>query len=369
MPFNLFQNSQHGAAFVLSIVTNVVCTVATILRIQSTRRARRQIGLEDGFAVAALVFHLVFASMFIWVVVQLNGRSYEQVALDSPADLAHILQVGYIMSAQYPGNQLFSKLSLLALYHRLFSVNRTFNRWLQGLATLQILWFIGTSTTKYLLCYPVRRIWDLTADGSCINIGAFLAATESVNSLIDFAMIGLAVWIISTLQMSKSTKRKLNILFSIGSLSGIIGFVKIGEAYTSAYANQLSGIWDVVQMATSIICCCAPVYKSALPRFGIFKALRSTFGYSSSAAHTDFSAQNATSVASSGTANKVRSKNRDEDETWLRLDDNSRKDLAWSSKVEAGPYPHDVHQGHNGSDQAITYPMRTFEVRQSIERL
>jgi hypothetical protein len=66
MAFRVFTNSQQGAAFVLCLVTIPLCTIATALRVESTRRARRKIGLEDGFAMAALVFHLVFTTMFTW---------------------------------------------------------------------------------------------------------------------------------------------------------------------------------------------------------------------------------------------------------------------------------------------------------------
>jgi hypothetical protein len=270
------------------------------------------------------------------------------------------------MSAQYAPNQYFAKLSLLALYHRLFSVNRTFNRCCQALAILQTLWFIGAYVTKYLLCFPVRRIYDLDADGSCIDIGPFLAATESVNSLIDFAMIGLAIWVINTLQMDSMTKWKLSILFSVGCLSGIVGFVKIGEAYTSAYANQLSGIWDVVQMATSIICCCAPVYRSVLPRIGLFAALRSTFGRSSrtrkTADSSSPSARHNTSAASGETSfmgkGRPRGSGRDgiEDEAWLRLEEDGSRDkgsAAWAS-VESGPYHYPLQDRVSGSQSMLS---------------
>ncbi|KAI0003533.1 hypothetical protein F4779DRAFT_601778 [Xylariaceae sp. FL0662B] len=278
MTFRIFSDSQQGAGFVLCVVTIPLCTVAIILRLASTRHARRKIGSEDIFALIALVFHLLFTTIFIYLLTQLNGQNYAQIAAIAPDKLTHILKVGWIMSAQYCGNQLFSKLSLLVLYHRLFSVNRTFNRWLYFLAILQICWFISTYLVKYFLCVPAESAWNLSIPGRCINIGAFLAATESVNALIDFAMIALAIWIVQSLHMEMAMKWKLAILFSVGGFSGVIGFIKIAEVYSAAYNNLLSPIWDIVQMATSIICCCAPIYRSLLPDLGIIKMLGSKLG-------------------------------------------------------------------------------------------
>lgn len=123
------------------------------------------------------------------------------------------------MSPQFCGNQLFTKLSLLFLYYRIFWVNKTFVRWLYGLGVIQIAWFISAYLVKWMMCWPVQYIWDKTIPGgTCTNIGAFLAASETINSLVDFAMLGLAVWTVQSLKVSRASKWRLSILFSLGGL-------------------------------------------------------------------------------------------------------------------------------------------------------
>lgn len=122
------------------------------------------------------------------------------------------------MSAQYAGNQLFAKLSLIFLYHRLFSVNTTFLYWLYVLGSVQTAWGIALYLAKIFRCTPFEKIWNPTVAGRCVDSGPFLAATEAVNSLIDFIMIGLAIWIVRSLQLDKSSKWKLYFLFTIGGL-------------------------------------------------------------------------------------------------------------------------------------------------------
>ena len=122
------------------------------------------------------------------------------------------------MSPQFCGNQLFTKLSLLFLYYRIFGVDKRFTRWLYVLGGVQIAWFISVYIVKWMLCNPVRYNWDKSGPGSCIAIGPFLAASETINSAVDFAMLGLAVWIVQSLHMSRSTKWRLSVLFSLGGL-------------------------------------------------------------------------------------------------------------------------------------------------------
>lgn len=114
---------------------------------------------------------------------------------------------------------MFTKLSLLFLYYRLFWVNRCFVRWLYGIGLVQIAWLIVKYTAKWLWCSPVRYTWDKTIPGGkCFDIKPFLAVTEATNSIVDFVMIGLAVWIVQTLQMSTYEKLRLSILFTVGGL-------------------------------------------------------------------------------------------------------------------------------------------------------
>lgn len=88
------------------------------------------------------------------------------------------------------------------------------------------MWTISTYLVKWMLCWPVAYTWDKPlSGGKCIKMPAFFAANETINSVIDFVMIALAIRIVTTLKMSLSEKIRLSILFSVGSLyAGIFFF-------------------------------------------------------------------------------------------------------------------------------------------------
>lgn len=186
------------------------------------------------------------------------------------------------MNTMFPTNQTFAKLSLLALYYRIFSVNKAFVRWVWGIAIAHFCWFMAMFWIRWFMCTPVARVWNPRLPGHCIDSNMLLAVGEAFNSVFDFMMVALAVWVVRSLKVSRATRWKLSILFALGGLSGVIGFIKIGEAYGGVGANILNAVWDEVQMAVSIVCCCAPIYRSIVLDFPLLRTIWSkTLGGSS----------------------------------------------------------------------------------------
>lgn len=122
------------------------------------------------------------------------------------------------MSAQFAPNQTFAKFSLLALYHRLFSVDRTFVICVWTIAFLQLGWGVAVCLVHYFGCTPVSKSWDPLQPGKCIDVEVFLLAKEPINSVIDFAMAALAVWMLRFLRIKRTTKFKVSLLFLVGAL-------------------------------------------------------------------------------------------------------------------------------------------------------
>jgi hypothetical protein len=133
--------------------------------------------------------------------------------------------------------------------------------------------------------------------------------------------------------------------------------------------NFLSVIWNVVQMGTSIICCCAPIYQSILPKIGFYEVVRS---WVSSRTHmskqpTSGSSKRKSGGFSSSTKNSAHTygsqpKGLNRHAHWDHFDDVSERGLAWA-EIEAKP-------GSRSSDAASDgerIPMKGVKVRQSID--
>jgi large-conductance mechanosensitive channel len=122
------------------------------------------------------------------------------------------------MAAQFCLQQLFAKLSILALLYRFFFVDVVFVRAIYVTGTVQVIWSIVTYVLHWVECTPPARLWNPKLKGHCLNAPAFLAAGESINSVVDFVIVGLAIYMVQHLHLRASVKAKLAILFGLGSM-------------------------------------------------------------------------------------------------------------------------------------------------------
>ncbi|TVY54167.1 Satratoxin biosynthesis SC1 cluster protein 4 [Lachnellula cervina] len=273
MGFNISNNSLQETCFTLAIVGVVVSIVAVALRFVAVRRANRKPSWEDWFSVLAVFFFILYVIPLLYLLSVMNGNTKW-----TKEEVVHIKKAGYSMGPQFCMQQLFAKLSLLFLYYRIFHVKQSFVYCVWFFGIVQVAWSISTYLVHWMECIPARKLWEPTLKGHCINSEDFLAGGETPNSLVDFALIGLAIWMVQSLKVKTTVKIKLFSIFIIGGLAGILGFVKIGygfSATTKSKVEVLDPIWATVQQTCSVICCCAPVYKPLIPELGFFAQMRS----------------------------------------------------------------------------------------------
>ncbi|KAH8897381.1 hypothetical protein GQ53DRAFT_803361 [Thozetella sp. PMI_491] len=262
------------AVFVMCVVTIPLAIVAPLLRFISARRLGRTQSAEDWCAYGAVAVHLAYVSTTIHGVAFLDGRGIFELTLD---DILYIGKIYYAVPPLFVLNQVLSKLSICLLYHRVFGVIPHFNRWIYIVDALTVAWGCAALPVFLFSCTPISRGWNLLEAGTCVDYPTSVAGVESVNSAIDFGLVVLAWFMLQPLT-SLATRVKLGVIFAIGGLAGIVGIVKIAETYTFVgVVNYMTGLWAIVQMACSIICCCAPTYKPILPRGEFFSRLSESF--------------------------------------------------------------------------------------------
>ncbi|KAH8159590.1 hypothetical protein CIB48_g8657 [Xylaria polymorpha] len=307
--------------FVFAILLAILCTSATALRFVASKRILGRLGAEDWLAFAALVSFLAYISLVLASV--LGQREPAILPIDEEMRAAKMI---YATVPFYPLNQFFAKLSILFLYHRLFSINRHFVRWTYVLGTAQSALTILTIFINIFGCRPISYNWNFTGDdgGWCLDQVAVFTGTESVNSAIDFAMVALASAMVAGIRLTFSTRLKLMLLFFVGGLSGIIGFLRIGGSnlYGKEKDSRLFGTthidWTVAQQAASIVCCCAPMYRGAFSTRELCARLASRAGQ-----YTCW--RRRLSTSDEPNAHRL----------WLVPDDSSQSRLAWT-ELNAG---------------------------------
>ncbi|KAF7865955.1 hypothetical protein EAF04_006119 [Stromatinia cepivora] len=124
MAFHVFDAPGQGAYFVILVVSAVVCIVALVLRILATNISARKLGLEDWLAVGAVAVFLARDAVAIRALTIINGRGLELatdlVAYENAFKLVFVSDVITML------DQSLAKLSICALYYRIFGVKRRF---------------------------------------------------------------------------------------------------------------------------------------------------------------------------------------------------------------------------------------------------
>ncbi|KAI0145541.1 hypothetical protein GGR57DRAFT_479870 [Xylariaceae sp. FL1272] len=284
MAFEVYKDRGQWVDFLTSLILSVICIIAVVLRFIATRKSHRKPSLEDWLALLALVAFLENTITAMISNTVANGMNILVLLQTRPEEFVRLRQYTYASLFGFYFSQTFTKLSILALYYRIFSTSRAYARWIIFFAAVQTAWLVTFVFVQIYQCRPIRKFWLPLLPGYCTDEGTMIVIVEVPNSLLDFALVILSIIMIRPLQMTTATKWKLRSIFGLGAIAGVIGFVKIGITYAGdpIYAFSILAIIANFQQAAGLICCCAPVYKPILPSGTFWNQILSKISLSSS---------------------------------------------------------------------------------------
>jgi hypothetical protein len=113
----------------------------------------------------------------------------------------------------------FSKLAILCLYWRLFSVSKI----RPGIYILQgctIIWLVIRTVMTIFHCLPVQAYWKLDIKGAVCNIdpSKFMFGTTLVHLFLEIAVLLLPVFQVANLQLRLGQKIGVVVMFMFGIL-------------------------------------------------------------------------------------------------------------------------------------------------------
>ncbi|THW99246.1 hypothetical protein D6D13_10254 [Aureobasidium pullulans] len=179
----------------------------------------------------------------------------------------------------------FTKLSLCALYLKVFTTSRSGRIFLYSVFGFVVIATVCLECVSIFQCNPVRGVWDINIHKKCIDtIPAFYTSTvESV--LVDILLIAFAAPKIMRLNLHARQKYALLFTICLGGvpiIASIIRAVRVSSilhAEDKTWVSFDSSIWSAVDANVSIICASVPSLKPLLrqiaPGF-----MGSTFGTS-----------------------------------------------------------------------------------------
>lgn len=134
-----------------------------------------------------------------------------------PRNAIPLLRFYWISQQLYILDQLLTKISLLALYLRVFP-----KRWINLTARYGIFVMVVQETIFYfvilLRCMPVSASWDIREKGRCLDLNAIGFAGAILGIAEHFAILVMPLPELWKLKLSKRKRIMLAFVFSLGSL-------------------------------------------------------------------------------------------------------------------------------------------------------
>lgn len=260
--------SSTGHDIIVSVVAMaIVASIAVFLRLGAKRLTKAGLTVDDYWIMFALVSFWVYVGVMLWGM--FNGAGGE-----SMTNISHFKFSGYeiFLKSIRIDIPLFGvtitsvKLSLLSLYHRIFSAP-----WVRrssiALSVLCVLWLIVIVVDSIFVCFFTQDY-----PYGCIDFGRFFLILCLVEVLIDIAILCLPLRMISGLQLPLQHKIILSFTFLVGGFVCITGIIRVALTYAphSGFVVIKCLMWSNIQLGTAITCACILTYRPLLTKCVIF---------------------------------------------------------------------------------------------------
>ncbi|KAM0449223.1 hypothetical protein ACHAO4_007887 [Trichoderma viride] len=211
--------------------------LSTGWRLWAVSSSQGRLGFEDYLMLWATLCSMVECALgLVYGPPYGLGRHIEAVPKQ---DVQMFLKGDYIFSHFYDIAIGFTKLSVLALYHRIF-ITRTFRTLVISTACFVCAWIIVMEVVLGFGCRPIQAWWD-ESRGKCIDKEAFTYFTNVTNMAADLWIFSMPIPVILGLHAAKERRIILCFMFGIGAATCAISAARLSFVFGVASADFT---WD-----------------------------------------------------------------------------------------------------------------------------
>ncbi|KAI0540915.1 hypothetical protein GGR58DRAFT_511236 [Xylaria digitata] len=261
----------HNFGYGLIIGTSVVSTVAVLARLVSSASMRKLL-IEDVLLVAAL--GVFTGNQYITYDLSIYPGFWTHQWNIQNGFLPHFLYNVHLGAVFYGPTSLLIKVSILVNWLRIFVPKGTRGPTFWVLHTLlwtNVFFYFITTVTEIVRCDPREKIWNpFFEGGSCpINVEDQNIATSVINFISDSTILAAPQWVIWKLQMSRSRKWGLSLLFVIGIGAWVFGvvrlvyFIKLLSSDDATFLFSGVALWTILEVTTGFLIMGIPAFPRA----------------------------------------------------------------------------------------------------------
>lgn len=260
--------------FVASVILIVLTSLCVSIRIVIKLRRRQIPQGPDWMCFLGTAVFITYCSLiinFIFNVSETHALDFDYtLGVDYGHNLAKLV---YISELLFGLGITAVKLSILWLYHALFSVNPTLRHIIRITTALCILWFLVATLVIALQCMPVYAYWEyFDMPPYCLDYPRVLLGYELSNLLIDVAILCIPTGTVYRLQAPWSKRFPVMCIFLLGIVVCVFSIIRLTAIWHPPHIFRdfnFGGtfLWSTMQLGVAIIVSCLPTFVPLLPLF------------------------------------------------------------------------------------------------------
>ncbi|KAG2420252.1 hypothetical protein HFD88_005053 [Aspergillus terreus] len=247
----------------------MLALIMVILRWSQRIFVKKSLGWDDGLILMALVCAAPLNCLTFPMKSYGLGTNIWTIPFD---DVTKQLKLLLLAEVFYMPSEAFTQLSFLAFYLRIFPPSK-YRYFAYALGAISICFGISNTFIMIFQCTPVSYFWtNWTGEttGSCIDISSYSWYRAAMQIAMDLSIIGLPLWPLSKLSLSKRKRTLVLLMFCTGFLITIVSclrlqsLIKFSKSSNFSMDNNPAIYWSVVECDVAIICACMPCLPSLL---------------------------------------------------------------------------------------------------------
>lgn len=257
-----------------AVIFSLLPTAAVVLRMVARSRIKdRRLDLSDWLILVACVVAVAYQALAVACAV-VGGMGYhttEVLAMGGPDSFTLLMKLVTVVVIFWSLSLGLTKLSILALYAKIFSVP-SFVLISQACAVFVVIWagvlFIGAFT----ICSPVEYNWDkFSVVGTCGDVRMLWAVTGGLNIFTDLVVMLLPMPYIYGLSLQLYKKIGLMVTFGIGLAVCIVSAVRLAEIIKIdmndfPYSGGIALMFSALEPCLLVTAACIPLLRPLVSR-------------------------------------------------------------------------------------------------------
>ncbi|KAL8664813.1 MAG: hypothetical protein Q9168_007835, partial [Polycauliona sp. 1 TL-2023] len=223
-------------------------TICLVVRLYTKARIIKVVGWEDVAMIAAWLCTAGHEACLIWTIhAKALGIHIWNMTIDKfdPNAQAVAIAVSF-----YPLAVGLPKISILLFYLRL-NPSRSFRRGTIAVIAITTAYMIAAVIAQLLPCKPVRKFWNPSTPGTCLNTNPLYLTNSIINTLIDVLVLILPIPMIVNLQVNTRTKLVLAAIFSLCSGTIVVSALRVWA--NTVYQGTVDITWNVAPVQSITI--------------------------------------------------------------------------------------------------------------------